>query len=212
MSMRSRFAAAEPLSDFVARTVANHDLWVMTDKRAALSPEAEARAAAIPCRWHLLVLLEDWCGDAVNSVPVIQRIADANPGIELRVLERDRNLDLMDAHLTNGARAIPLVILYDAEFNERGQWGSRPAPLQQWVLEHGLQLDKDERYKQVRTWYVRDRGATIADEMLTLLEQCAAAEVLTQADGAEAAAAQVGAAASGPPGSATTQVAGSSPL
>jgi hypothetical protein len=204
-SSRSLFEAAEPLSDFIARAVANHDLWVMTDKRAALSPEAAARAAAIPCRWHLLVLLEDWCGDAVNSVPVIQRIADANPGIELRVLERDRNLDLMDAHLTNGARAIPLVILYDADFNERGQWGSRPAPLQQWVLEHGLQLEKDERYKQVRTWYVRDRGATIADEVLALLAQCAAAEVLTQGgDDAEAAAD-----AGGPE---TAQVAGSSPL
>ncbi len=207
MSVRSRFDAAESLSTFIARTVANHDLWVMTDKRATLPPEAEARAAAIPCRWHLLVLLEDWCGDAVNSVPVIQRIADANPGIELRVLERDRNLDLMDAHLTNGARAIPLVILYDADFNERGQWGSRPAPLQQWVREHGMQLDKDARYKQVRTWYVRDRGATIADEMLTLLEQCAVAEVLTQADGAA-----IGAAAIDAFGSAATQVAGSSPL
>jgi hypothetical protein len=204
-SIRARFEAAEPLSDFIARAVANHDLWVMTDKRAALSPEAEARAAAIPCRWQLLVLLEDWCGDAVNSVPVIQRIADANPGIELRVLERDRNLDLMDTHLTNGARAIPLVILYDADFNERGQWGSRPAPLQQWVLEHGLQLEKDKRYKQVRTWYVRDRGATIADEVLTLLEQCAAAEVLTQGGDTAEAAADAG-------GPETAQVAGSSPL
>jgi len=169
-----RFEAAESLASFIDRSVANHDLWVMTHKRATISAAHAARAAALPGRWHLLVLVEDWCGDAVNSVPVLQRLADANPDIELRVLERDRHLDLMDAHLTNGARAIPLAIVYDADFVERGQWGSRPAPLQQWVQEHGLQLDKDERYKQVRTWYVRDRGATIAEEMLTLLEGAAA--------------------------------------
>lgn len=173
MSDPMRFAAAESLPAFIDRAVANHDLWVMTHKRATLTAAHVARAVALPGAWHLLVLVEDWCGDAVNSVPVMQRIADANPNITLRVLERDRNLDLMDAHLTNGARAIPLVIVYDADFVERGQWGSRPAPLQAWVREHGLQLEKEERYKQVRTWYVRDRGATIAEEMLTLLEQAA---------------------------------------
>ena len=172
-----RFQAAESLPAFIDRTVANHDLWVMTQKRATISAEHSARAAALPGRWHLLVLLEDWCGDAVNSVPVLQRLADANPAIELRVLERDQHLDLMDAHLTNGARAIPLAIVYDADFVERGQWGSRPAPLQQWVREHGMQLEKDERYKQVRTWYVRDRGATIAEEVLTVLEEAAATQV-----------------------------------
>lgn len=173
MSDQMRFEAAESLSTYVAHTVANHDLWLMTHKRATISADHAARAAALPGRWQLLVLVEDWCGDAVNSVPVIQRLADANPNIALRVLERDQHLDLMDAHLTNGARAIPLVIVYDEGFVERGQWGSRPAPLQQWVQEHGLQLEKEERYKQVRTWYVRDRGAAIGEEMLAVLEHAA---------------------------------------
>jgi len=189
MSDPMRFEAAESLPAFIDRAVANHDLWVMTHKRATLTAEQLARAATLPGTWHLLVLLEDWCGDAVNSVPVIQRLADANPNITLRVLERDRNLDLMDAHLTNGARAIPLVIAYDADFVERGHWGARPAPLQQWVREHGMQLDKEERYKQVRTWYVRDRGATIAEEMLTLLERAAgnSAEATVQVAGSNSA-------------------------
>lgn len=164
---------AIPLADYVQLAEANHDLWMMTHKRAALTEAATARARSLPGQWKLLVLLADWCGDAVNSVPVIQRIADANPEISLRVLERDAHLELMDAHLTNGARAIPKVIVYDEQFVERGSWGSRPAPLQQWVLAEGLQMEKDARYKQVRTWYARDRGVTIANEVLDLLEQAA---------------------------------------
>ena len=170
MMDRSRFERAESLPDFAARAVQNHDLWVGTLKRAALAPEHAARAAALPGRWHVVVLLEDWCGDAVNTVPFLHRLADATPGVTLRVLERDRNLDLMDAHLSNGARAIPLAIVYDELFVERGQWGSRPAVLQQWVREHGLAMEKDARYKQVRTWYARDKGVTTVEEMLSLLE------------------------------------------
>jgi len=52
------------------------------------------------------VLVEDWCGDAVNTLPVIGRLAEHASNIELRVVGRDANLDLMDAHLTNGSRSI----------------------------------------------------------------------------------------------------------
>lgn len=174
MMDRSRFERAESLPEFVARTAQHHDLWVGTLKRAALAPGHAARAAALPGRWHVLVLLEDWCGDAVNTVPFLHRLAEATPGVTLRVLERDRNLDLMDAHLSNGARAIPLAIVYDDAFVERGQWGSRPAVLQEWVRDHGLAMEKDARYKQVRTWYARDKGVTTVEEMLALLEGIAA--------------------------------------
>jgi hypothetical protein len=53
------------------------------------------------------VLSEDWCGDAVNSVPYLARLAELAPNLDLRVLARDENPDLMDAHLTRGSRSIP---------------------------------------------------------------------------------------------------------
>ena len=164
-----RFAQAETLEAFMARAEANRELWLMTARRAALPDDVAAAAAQTPGRWHLLVLVEDWCGDAVNTVPVVQRLAEAMPGAELRVLERDRNLDLMDTHLTNGARSIPLVIVYDDAFREVGQWGPRPRDLQTWVMTEGRALEKDERYKRVRTGYARDRGATTAREVLAVI-------------------------------------------
>ncbi len=173
LSPRDRWNTALPLDAFVAHAEMNQKLWAMTLQRARLTEAHSARAAAIPGTWHLLVLLEDWCGDAVNSVPYVQRIADANPAITVRVIQRDAHLDLMDEHLTNGARAIPIVLLYDAQFTLHGVWGSRPAALQRWVLDHGMALDKEARYKEVRTWYVRDRGATVVNELLTRLEHAA---------------------------------------
>lgn len=169
-SVRERFAAGAPFHDFVAAARANVDLWRAVFARASVSDDAVARVAALGGPWHLLVLAEDWCGDAVNSVPVIARLVERSPNLDLRILARDANLGLMDAHLTGGSRSIPVLILYDAEFQERGWWGPRPRALQSWVGTAGRSLDKESRYREVRRWYARDRGAAIVDEVISLVE------------------------------------------
>ena len=170
-ALRARFRAGRTFREFVAAAHANCDLWVAMARRARATPEAIARADALPGRRFLLVLNEDWCGDAVNTLPYVAALADASAALELRVVGRDANPDLMDAHLTNGSRSIPIVIVHDAEFRELGVWGPRPAELQAWVLGPGQALDKAERDKEVRRWYARDGGRTTVAELLALLER-----------------------------------------
>ena len=147
------------------------DLWRGLYERFVVPPDVLARVSAFQGDWRLLVLSEDWCGDASNTVPVLARLAEAVPSFELRLLARDENLDLMDEHLTNGTRGIPVVILLDGAGIERGWWGPRPADLQRWVMSEGkLIADLDERYLRVRKWYARDRGKTTLDELVALLD------------------------------------------
>ena len=167
---------AESYEAFLGRAAQHVDLWRGIYERFRVPPQALARAEAVAGGWRLLVLSEDWCGDASNTVPLLARLADAVPGLELRLLDRDQNLALMDEHLTNGARGIPVVILLDGAGVERGWWGPRPADLQRWVMSEGkLIADHDEKYLQVRKWYARDRGATTLDEVLSLLEAASGA-------------------------------------
>jgi hypothetical protein len=92
----------------------------------------------------------------------------------MRVVGRDENPDLMDAHLTNGrSRSIPIVIVYDEEFNEIGWWGPRPGEIQSWVMTEGLSMPSPERYKFVRRWYAKDRGRTTLAELLDILGKAA---------------------------------------
>ncbi len=114
----------------------------------------------------LLVIAEDWCGDASNSVPVLAKLVAAVPGLSLRMILRDKNPEVMDRYLTNGSRSIPIVIALDAEFHELGHWGPRPSALQSWVMERRLTVPKAELYPQVRKWYARDRGETTMREVL----------------------------------------------
>lgn len=164
-----RWQSAQTLADYVSGEIENAELWRTTTRLARLDDAQTARAAALTEPSRMLVLLEDWCGDAMYTVPFAQRIAEANPRLALRVLPREGNDDLMDAHLTGLSRSIPVLIRFGADGVERGWWGPRPTPLQHWVLSEGVLLSKPERYKGVRTWYARDRGATTADEILQLL-------------------------------------------
>ena len=112
---------------FVAACKAEHcGLWQGIYKLARIPDWA---LAAVPpgAGRKLLVIAEDWCGDASNTVPIIARLVDLAPGLELRVIRRDENPELMDQYLTNGSRSIPIVIALD-EGSRRSATGVRAPP------------------------------------------------------------------------------------
>ena len=75
------------------------------------------------------------------------------------------------------SRSIPVVIVLDATFTERGWWGSRPRELQEWVLGPGSSMSKADRYRDIRRWYVHDRGTTALNEIVAVIEEAAAKRV-----------------------------------
>lgn len=173
MITAERYAAAQTFPDFLATVQKNADLWRGVAARVRVPAEIVERVEALGGPWHLLVLSEDWCGDAVNTVPVVARLAELAANVDLRLLPRDQNPDVMDAHLTGSSRSIPVVILLDDQWRERGWWGPRPAELQRWVLGPGQALEKGERYRETRRWYARDAGATTLAEVVALIERAA---------------------------------------
>ena len=170
-ALRERFFAGATFGEQLSRPKESFELWESVYRRAALTPEASARAAALDGVWHMLILNEDWCGDSLNILPYLARLEECCHNIEMRILGRESNRDLMDAHLTGTSRSIPLAIVYDESFVERGWWGPRPGPLQAWVLAEGLALPKPDRYRHIRTWYARDRGNTVVSEILSIMER-----------------------------------------
>jgi hypothetical protein len=170
---RERFEAAATFPEYLDLVEKNRELWHAVHDRVRIPEEVLDEARRMPGGWHLLALSEDWCGDAVNTLPVIARLAE-EAGWDMRVMGRDENPDLMDAHLTNGrSRSIPVVIVYDQAFNEIGWWGPRPGEIQSWVMSEGLSMPSPERYKVVRRWYARDRGKSTMSELLDIFAKAA---------------------------------------
>src|SRR5690242_18442243 len=85
---------------------------------------------------NVVVLAEDWCGDVIDNLPVLGRLAQESGKLNLSIFLRDQNLDIMDQYLKNGEfRSIPVFILFDADFNELGFWQERPAKMSELVQE-----------------------------------------------------------------------------
>jgi len=159
---------ALPYQEFVAQSEEHKGLWEGV-YRVARIPEWATQSIPAGSRFKLLVLAEDWCGDASNIIPVIARWVAETAGVELRVLRRDENPQVMDRYLTNGSRSIPIVIVLDEQFRELGHWGPRPRALQSWVMANRHSMPKAELYPQIRRWYARDKGQTSICELLELM-------------------------------------------
>jgi hypothetical protein len=165
----TEYRAGLTFADFLESAEANAELWKDIYRRATVSDEAVWRARRFIGKVCLLVVSADWCGDAVNTVPYIARLAD-DAGLDLRIIDRDAHPHVIDAHLTRGARSIPVALLLDRTQRELGWWGPRPEALQKWFVEEGMPLPSGERYRELRRWYAMDRGQTTVGEIVRLLE------------------------------------------
>lgn len=163
--LRPWWDRGEPWAAYLRPEMQQYSLWKGIADRVVLPGWALERFLVSPVR-RLLVIAADWCGDATNTVPVFARLTELIAGMELRVLDRDRHLELMDAYRTDGSRSIPIVIALDNGLNELGHWGPRPRLLQEWMMEHKKLMPSPQRYAYARQWYARDRGASPLEELL----------------------------------------------
>lgn len=125
-----------------------------------------------PQTWWLIT--EAWCGDSAQTLTGMQKMLEASAGnITLKIIMRDEHLSIMDQYLTNGTRSIPILISVDKQGNELFHWGPRPAPAQKiimdWKADHAGQSYEDIE-KVLHTWYTQDKGQTLQEEFLTILD------------------------------------------
>lgn len=142
------------------------------DKNYVPGEEILAALKALPGKINWLVISEHWCGDAAQNVPVLHKIAEASEGkIELRIVYRDKNLTLMDAHLTGTSRSIPKLIQLNEEFEVVAEWGPRPATAQELVVSLRSNPETRDGYaNELHKWYAFNRSQDLEIEILKLLK------------------------------------------
>lgn len=120
---------------------------------------------------RMLMIGADWCGDVVANLPAIAALADLNPLIELRIVDRDRHEELMNHFLTNGGKAIPVLIVANGSMSKHERWGPRPAECQKIMTENKDKKPKEEIYPMVRDWYMKDAYQTCLKEVWDVLKK-----------------------------------------
>lgn len=156
-------------------TKLNYFRMTRVDKTMVIKNDVKELISSIDKKKYWILITEAWCGDAAQIVPIIGRLAELNKNIELMIILRDENTELMDKYLTNGARSIPMLISLNENFEEEWHWGPRPRPAQAMVIENKetQALSFDEIKKQVQLWYAEDKTNTTQLEILKKINQAA---------------------------------------
>lgn len=143
------------------------------NKTATLTSELKSALQKVKSKFIFLVLTEGWCGDAAQNIPTLHLIEEECKNIELKLILRDENLDLMDRYLTNGGRSIPKLICLEKEsLKELFTWGPRPEAVQQTVLElKEKQVSLMEKAEIVHKWYAVDKTLSLQSELKVLVEK-----------------------------------------
>jgi hypothetical protein len=125
--LADKFAAALPYEAYVRTgTEEQQRRWRQVYETARLTPAQAEWVGRFRREMKVLIVSGVWCGDCVQQCPLLQRIAEANPGrIGLRLLERDTHRDLIERLRLNAGDRVP-VVLFLAEDNEFcGLYGDR---------------------------------------------------------------------------------------
>ena len=122
-----------------------------------------------------LVLSESWCGDAAHTLPVLNKIAENSNSIDLKIVLRDNNLDLMNTFLTNGSQAIPKLIIVDENYCLINVWGARSKAASQLVVDYKKEFGSiDAEFKKnLQIWYNNDKGVSIVSDLEYLIKKSA---------------------------------------
>jgi len=125
---RERFEQGMTYAEYKAQMTRNRERLEENERTLALDADDVAFFTALPAPRHVLVLAEDWCGDVINNLPVLARLAKESGKLDVRIFLRDQNLDIMEQYLKDGQhRSIPVFAFFDEEFRPVGHWIERPA-------------------------------------------------------------------------------------
>jgi Thioredoxin len=119
-----RFAQGMTFPEYLAQMRTNQERFV---KRMAETEIDQADRAALRGRQlKILVITEDWCGDALVGFPGLARLMEGAPEVEMRVFLRDANPDVMDQYLKRGLyRTIPVFVFFDEQMKELARFMER---------------------------------------------------------------------------------------
>ena len=168
----------EQSEDLTNYSMLNDRRMKRLDKTIKISEETiqEFQKVKQPQTW--LVLTEGWCGDAAQSLPILNKIASDTANIDLKIVLRDENLDLMDLFLTNGGRSIPKLIALDKDNNVLDFWGPRPTIATKMVADYKEKNGAlDPQFKQdLQVWYNKDKGKSVQEDFVNLVAKLSAQE------------------------------------
>jgi len=166
MVTREHFQRGMTFQQYLDQMTTNKEKFLQHLAEAKVRPGDRTVFADRKDKLNVLVITEDWCGDALSNFPVLAKMVEGAPNVEMRVFLRDRNPDLMNQYLNQGTyKSIPVVVFFDERMNEIARFVERPTAVTEYMEKKMLELRRAMREEKKEEW----RQAAV-DEIRTLLK------------------------------------------
>ncbi|HOF42086.1 MAG TPA: thioredoxin family protein [Candidatus Hydrogenedentes bacterium] len=165
-------AGGQTFDDWLKRGTNPANQETMRELRAnqPLEPHVKAMLKGLARPVHVVAIAEDWCGDVVRHVPVLEALASASTALRVRYLFREDRPDVFVRYLTNGGEAIPKFIFLNDQFTECGHWGPMSSLCRELIARGKACGDVARAREQVAAIYRADVCSRMAvEELLHLI-------------------------------------------
>jgi len=142
------------------------------DKTMVVAEAILSKLNTIETQFIWLVISEVWCGDAAQILPIFNKMSEVSDRIDLKIVFRDANENLMNWFLTNEKKAIPKLIVVDKNsLDVVAKWGPRPKGAGELIENYKEKFGAiDDTVKaELQMWYLHDKGLTTQKEIIELM-------------------------------------------
>lgn len=166
MVTKERFLQGMTFQQYLDQMGTNKEKFLEFLREVKIRPEDREALKKLGKKLNVLVITEDWCGDALYNVPVLGKLVEGNPNVEVRVFLRDKNPDLMDQYLNQGTyRSIPVFAFFDENMNEIARFIERPPKVTEVIEKKMLEVRRALRSEHLEEW-----RQAVVDEVRGLLK------------------------------------------
>lgn len=163
----------DPSEEKIKYTKLNFSRSKRLDKRATIAEPFQQQFKDICENQTWLIITEPWCGDAAQTLPFLNKIAQLSKNIKLKIVLRDDHPELMDQFLTNGSKSIPKLIILNDQYEVLDHWGPRSQAATKLVTDFKAQHGQlnDAFKEQLQIWYNKDKGVSIVNELSEIVKK-----------------------------------------
>jgi len=141
---REEFQSAVTYDQWKAGWTRNQDRFAAQEKAYQPDPADVEALKKLPKPVNVLAIVEDWCGDVVANVPIIERLAKESGKLNVRYAQRD-STPFIDRYLNKGQyKSIPVFVFLDDNFNELGVFYERPDAITKLRADKRLEVYKSD--------------------------------------------------------------------
>lgn len=124
-TLKPHFDAALDWNAYLATNPEKAEPWRTFYDDVSLTPEQTALVGGFTRHVRMLCVSGIWCGDCVQQGPLLQRIVEANPCLDLRWADRDQHEPLARALAINQGLRVPVVVFMAEDFEPVSFFGDR---------------------------------------------------------------------------------------